>query len=367
MQQRGGPGIELQSRSATMPMQPEVDFGHNLWPSLSERELQWSPLVNWSVVQSKVVAMASDVLILIDACEAASAILHTDASSPGARNEIVAACPPNINTIRPPRGENTYRNRSGLTYTRVLAQMLTNKARSNREFTVAKLHFDVSNYLLNERYHEGQVGFLQIIPQYFVIPGTPRQPGISLRVLPRIVDGTSADGNDPLNSHQAHDDESLEDDDLIEGEVEAEEEEYSDPGEGPSQVHQTAVPECATNVNQVGGVHREDQYDREPTAPAATSQTHAPIQDELTPQEDRNLLDTGTVDTRATREDLLRLVSQLIETTQTPSYAKLKRRVKAHSREFQYHFDEEVGSGASIDSRRMKGRRPAEPNEELGS
>jgi hypothetical protein len=67
------------------------------------------------------------------------------------------------------------------------------------------------------------------------------------------------------------------------------------------------------------------------------------------------------------RAHLLRLVSQLIEATQTPSYAQLKRRAKAHSREFQHHFNEEIRSGASIDSRRIKGRRPAKPNEELGS
>jgi hypothetical protein len=354
MQQGPGPVMQAHRGSVMMPLQPEVDF--------SEKESHWSPLVNWSAVQSNVVAMAFDVLILIDGYEAAGAILHTDTSHPRARNEIIAACPPNISKNRPPR-VNIYRNRNSLTYTRALAQMLINRARSNREFTVARLRFDVTNYLLNERYQEGHIGRLHIIPQYFVIPGRPRQPGISLRVLPRI-DRTGADDHDPLNSYQANDDDSLEDDDLFEEEEEVVvEEEYLDRGEGASHVHLTAIAESATNVNQDSSLDREDQHDGETTAPAPTSQTHAPIHDESVPQGDRNSLKTGFVEAR----ELLRLVNQLIETTQTPSYAKLKRRVKTHRRELQHHFDEEVRLEPSIESRRIEGRRRAELNEELDS
>jgi hypothetical protein len=166
MQQESGPATEPQRDPRMPPMEQVVNIATNEGPEKLPffRGLGWRPTVNWSTVQSKVVAMPFDVLVLMHTCEAAGAINNTDTSNARGRNEIIAACPPNIYATAPPK-VNTYRNRKGMTYTRTLAQILTNKARSNREFSVAELHLDMSKHMLDRMYNEGDLGHLQRLPQ----------------------------------------------------------------------------------------------------------------------------------------------------------------------------------------------------------
>lgn len=136
---------------------------------------------------------------------------HTDTSNARARNEIIAACPPNIGASAPPR-VNTYRDKSRITYTRTLARMLTDNAQSNREVTVVKLHVHLANDMLDRIYSEGNVAILQRLPHYFVVAEISGQPGISLRVLPPTVDRSGADGHNPRNPHDAYAEKFLDDD-----------------------------------------------------------------------------------------------------------------------------------------------------------
>jgi hypothetical protein len=298
--------------------------------------LGWRLTVNWSTVQSKVVAMSFDVLVLTHTCEAGGAIYHTDTPNARGRNEIIAACPPNIYATAPAKA-NTYRNRNGMTYTRTLAQILTNKAPSNREFRAAELHLDMSKHMLDRMYSEGGLGYLQRLPQYFAIPGRLGQPGISLRVLPQLANRTRVDRHDlRVPNQQASDDEIIEDNNPIE-------EEELDSAEGPHQAHPARVSRLSIDVDQASNLDREDQHDGEPAVtPAPTIQIHAPIQDKSTPHEARNF-ETGSWENDSLREELLTHAIQpneAQETAQTPSDEELERMVEAHNREIQRHFDE---------------------------
>lgn len=112
--------------------------------------------------------------------------------------------------------------------------------------------------MLDRKYDVGSVESLQRLPQYFVIPERPAQPGISLRVLPQ--------------------------------------EEELKPGGAPRQAILTVVLGRVANANQTGNLVRESQHDGESNAtvaPAPTIQIHAPIQDESIPHEACNF-ETGT-------------------------------------------------------------------------
>jgi hypothetical protein len=354
MQQESGSVTEPQRDPRTPPMQQvaKVTINESPKPLPFIRGMEWRPLVNWSTVQSKVVAMPFDVLVLIDACEAAGALHHTDTSNACARNEIIAACPPNIGASTPPR-VNTYRDKNPITYTRTLARMLTDNAQSNREVTVAKIHVDVANDMLDRMYNEGNVALLQRIPQYFVVSEISGQPGISLRVLPPTVDRSGADGHNPRNPHDAYADEFLDNDNPVE-------EEHSDPGEGPSQAHLAGVSGRDANINQASSLDGEHQHDGEPDArvsPALTSQTHAPMQVEPVVEEDRNF-ETGIGESRPHREEPLRRANQSNdsrEAAQTQSDEDLERMVEAHNREIRHHFNEKDRLEALIGDRRARG------------
>lgn len=208
--------------------------------------------------------------------------------------------------------------------------------------------------MLDRMYNEGGVGYLQRLPQYFMIPGKPGQSGISLRVLPLAANRTGVDGHDPRGPYQAYDDEFLEANNPVE-------EKELNPGEEPREAHPARVPGRGSNVDQASNPDREDQHDGEPNTrvapPVSTRQTRNPIRDELNLQKRPNIT-TGIAEGRSHREEPLRRANQSHEAreiAQTPSDEELERMVGAHNRGIRRHFEEKDRLEALIDNRRAGG------------
>ncbi|KAL2075018.1 hypothetical protein VTL71DRAFT_8798 [Oculimacula yallundae] len=103
--------------------------------------------VRWPVVEKALRSIQSDVLVLIDGCEASSALAQVKADGSSRRMDFIAACGGH-DAGTPVPGKMTYQYRLGRTFTDMLIHVLEAKVEGQEAFTVADLHLSIVQRIL---------------------------------------------------------------------------------------------------------------------------------------------------------------------------------------------------------------------------
>ncbi|KAH7417695.1 hypothetical protein BKA64DRAFT_740159 [Cadophora sp. MPI-SDFR-AT-0126] len=150
-----------------------------------------NPSFEWNKVQEELQKMENDILIIIDACNAAGTIVTADQSISKGRNEVIAACPYNETT---PLGFWTPKSISGSRssayqpcFTSALIDVLTQKSLldGTPAFSAVNLHLEITKMIIDRCYTElvlNNSGWLRQ-PVYYRIGQDLQESSISLKVL----------------------------------------------------------------------------------------------------------------------------------------------------------------------------------------
>jgi len=173
----------LQLRNSLPELLDRYPMGPQMLPSTQMLALHtWMSPVRWEIVEKALQTIPSDLLILIDSCDASAALTQIKPDNSSRRIDFITACGSHNSSTPLPR--HTYNNRLGGTFTDILINVLSQKAQTGEVFTVANLHFGVMQRMAEislETKHAPSTPF------YFsvgLIKGM-QEPSVRLKVLGR--------------------------------------------------------------------------------------------------------------------------------------------------------------------------------------
>ena len=159
----------------------------------------WMSPVRWEVVEKALETIPSDLLILIDSCDASAAVTQIKQDNSSRRIDFMTACGSHNSSTPLPR--HTYENRSGGTFTDALIHILRQKSQIGDGFTACNLHFGLMQRMaeINVETKNGPP-----TPVYFSVGALKgmQEPSVRLKVLERnpeeTGDGETEVGEDEL-------------------------------------------------------------------------------------------------------------------------------------------------------------------------